>query len=89
MQIATDNFIKSNLTLLRLNLDLKMIMLYLVERFKNIFQILLYELTLHSHNHIYLWIKAQKHQQLVWYKYKNDIIFIKAHGKVNQKNMIT
>ena len=28
-------------------------------------------------------LKAQKHQQLVWYKYKNDIILIRAHGKVN------
>ena len=58
MQVVTDYFIKSNLTLLRLNLDLKMIMLYLVEKFKNIFQILLYELTLHNHNHIYLWVKS-------------------------------
>ena len=58
MQIVTDYFIKSNLTLLRLNLDLKMIMLYLVEKFKNIFQSLLYELILHNHNHIYLWIKS-------------------------------
>lgn len=41
MQIATGNFIKLNLTLPRLNLDFKMIILCLMKKLNNIFEDLL------------------------------------------------